>query len=196
MDARINASAVRAGRHRSRARAATHRLTPAPPRDRCRILPQSSFHATGAAHGDCGHFSRRTWPVRFRPCFSTPENARELGRKPCPRVRKRQSRFLRPRSLHGHATIGSRDKRISQWILRRFFEAIVARWFCRHHRNPPAIPGKSDGQEKKSRVATPSRAKSPAKRRFPVHQTSPGCTERISKRWQMGGKIARPGAKR
>jgi hypothetical protein len=49
---------------------------------------------------------------------------------------------------------------------------------------------------KKTRVATPSRAKSPAKRRFPVHQTSPGCTERISKRWQMGGKIARPGAKR
>jgi hypothetical protein len=58
------------------------------------------------------------------------------------------------RSLHGHATIGSRRMNRNKWILRRCSEPIVARWFCRNPRNPLVIPAKGAGQEKKSRVGT------------------------------------------
>ena len=41
------------------------------------------------------------------------------------------------RSFPGMESIGSRLKRLAQWILPLFSEAIVSWWYCRNHRNSP-----------------------------------------------------------
>ena len=176
--ARINASAIRADRQDAR-------------------QPRSMPHA---ATIELPRKKSNTW--RLRSLFETivsgwfpaalAKGRRKLADSATSHVPPGGSDGLLPsgrRLLLGQATIGSQRKIRNKWTLRRFSEAIVAGWSRRNHRNPLGIPAESEGQEKKSRFGTPSEAKSPAKRSFPMSKSGPVCAQKRSKRWQTAPKI-------
>jgi hypothetical protein len=94
-----------------------------------------------------------------------------------------------PRSFPDPESIGSRLKGLAQWTLRRFSKQSFPGGFAEIIEIPWKSKQKGNGKKKIARSA-PSGNEQPGKTQVPNSKSGPCCTQKRSKRWQMGAKIA------
>ncbi len=158
--------------------------------DRCRMRKRSSFLATGAAHGYCGHSPRRSFPVGFRQRMETPENAAKYRHKSCPAWKKRRAASSRPAIIARPCNDRVATQEPEQMDITPLLRSDRCRVVLPKSSKSPGNSSKRSRTRKKFAGWDPSRAKSPGKQRFSAFKTGQRCTHLGSKRWQMGAKNA------